>query len=104
VLRSKSDQKHGSVVFNKAKIDEAFIEKFRPLAGIGNAQRAIEFVVRNKASTPSIRCVMGLKKTRAFIVEREKPWWHATKDGSSWWSGGMPKGKSSSFSGTLRSR
>jgi hypothetical protein len=64
----------------------------------------IPFAKRNDVPTLSIRCVMGLKKTRAFLVEREKPCWRATKDGSSGWSGGVPKGKSSAFSGTLRSR
>jgi hypothetical protein len=57
-----------------------------------------------KCSLVSTRRVMGLKNTRAFLVEREKPWWRATRGGSSWWSGGMPKGKPSGFSGTSRGR
>jgi hypothetical protein len=64
----------------------------------------IPFVRRNNAPTISIRCVMGLKKTRAFLIEREKPWWHATKDGSSGWLGGVPTGKALAFSGTSRGR
>ena len=47
---------------------------------------------------------MGLKNPMAFLIEREKPCWSATKDRSSGWSGGVPKGKSADFSGTLRGR
>ncbi len=34
---------------------------------------------QNDAPITSTRCVMGLKKLRDFLVEREKPWWRATK-------------------------
>jgi hypothetical protein len=33
----------------------------------------IPFAKRNDAPTISIRCVMGLKKTRAFLIERGQP-------------------------------
>jgi hypothetical protein len=39
-------------------------------------------IVSNDALTIHIRYVMGLKNTVAFLVEREKPWWRATKDRS----------------------
>jgi hypothetical protein len=51
-----------------------------PLAGICAAQSATKNIVddcnrrvQNDASTISIRSVMGLKKMRAFLIEREKP-------------------------------
>jgi hypothetical protein len=103
-IAQKSERQHGSLVFNTEHFEEVLWECFRPVAGIKYAQSAIEFIVDNNAPNTLIRCVMGLKKTRAFLVAREKPWWHTAKDGSSWWSGGVPKGKPSAFSGTLRSR
>ena len=81
-----------------------FLKRFRYLAVMESAQSATELVVTDQAPTTSIRRVMGLKNTMAFLVEREKPRWSATKDRSSGWSGGVPKRKSADFSGTLRGR
>jgi hypothetical protein len=77
---------------------------FRSLAGIKSAQSATELIVIDQAPTISTRYVMGLKNMMTFLVEREKPWLGATNGRSSWWSGGMPKGKSADFSGTSRGR
>jgi hypothetical protein len=68
------------------------------------AHSATKFIVSNDSPATSIRYVMGLKNTVAFLVEREKPSSKTTKDGSSGWSGGAPKGKSADFSGTSRGR
>jgi hypothetical protein len=75
-----------------------------PLAGIECAQSAMNLIVNNDAPTIEIRYVMGLKKLRDFLVEREKPRWRATHGGSSGWSGGVQKGKPSAFSGTSHGR
>jgi hypothetical protein len=64
--------------------EELFLEPFRSLAVIKYAQSAIELIVFNGVPTLSARYVMGLKKTRAFLVEREKPWWHTKNGGSPW--------------------
>jgi hypothetical protein len=59
---------------------------FQLVAHINPEPSVVKLGVQH-APTVSIRRVMGLKNLMAFLIEREKPCWSATKDRSSGWSG-----------------